>query len=136
MSCAAHSVYPTKKEPRSPGKEAEPEDNDHVSDDGAMYRLEHTSAHRDLCCLVESRIDQILASDGYTSRDVFEAMKGVEYMGEGSAAWARDASREIFTLLNEVSDFELWARGMRGKARARQLELEREATRQRSSLRK
>mmetsp|Transcript_80950 Transcript_80950/g.161390 ORF Transcript_80950/g.161390 Transcript_80950/m.161390 type:complete len:229 (+) Transcript_80950:247-933(+) len=124
-------VRPT-SEQKSDGKAAsEVDDRGNFEDNGAMFTVEQYSLHKRFAALVESHVEKFLGGKyGFNSVEKLlaainraSAPSGSSPCGQESGFkfiqnnWARDAGREVLSVLSEVDDFELWAREMTQKAR-------------------
>ena len=89
-------------------------------DDGTGFDLRATDLHKEFCTLVETTVMRFIAENygGATAASFAEMLGGVVRTNAAAASWQREGAKEIVTLLNEVSDFEFWAKGMQRKAAA------------------
>lgn len=88
-------------------------------DDGTGFDLRATDLHKEFCTLVETTVMRFIAENygGATAASFAEMLGGVR-TNAAAASWQREGAKEIVTLLNEVSDFQFWAKGMQRKAAA------------------
>lgn len=107
-----------------------------ASSDGAMFTVEQHQLHQRFASLVEGHVEKFLG-EKYGSNPAQKLIAAITCASASSAGdggggggkvsgfkfvennWARDAGREVLSLLREVEDFEVWATEMARKARLR-----------------
>lgn len=85
---------------------------DEELDGGSDFSPQHTVLHQSFVLVIEEKLESEVSKEGIGLRQ-FETGIRRALQSSDSARWARAGAQEVVDLIDEVSDFERWARGMR-----------------------